>query len=173
MPVGYKHSEATKRKISKKISLILKEQWAKGIRKPIMLGRHQSEYQKEVIRKRNKENNPAIKGKEHWWWKGGISSNKEYRDWQKHLHYYRKKSAFGNHTFEEWELLKKQYNYICPKCGRKEPEIKLGEDHIIPLSKGGSNNIENIQPLCRSCNCKKHTEIIRYKKVDLLLKLEM
>ena len=74
----------------------------------------------------------------------------------------RKMNADGLHTLDEWENLKIQYNYICPACGKKEPKIKLTEDHIIPLSKGGSDNIENIQPLCRSCNSKKHTKIIKY-----------
>jgi 5-methylcytosine-specific restriction endonuclease McrA len=64
------------------------------------------------------------------------------------------------HTYQEWETLKAQYNWTCPWCGKSEPKIKLTEDHIIPLSRGGSNNIENIQPLCKSCNCKKSTKII-------------
>lgn len=71
--------------------------------------------------------------------------------------------AEGSHTQGEWETLKKQYGYTCPSCHLKEPEIKLTEDHIIPLVKGGSDFIENIQPLCGSCNCKKHTKTIKYE----------
>lgn len=65
----------------------------------------------------------------------------------------------GSHTIYEWELLKQQYNHTCPAC----KEIKsLTKDHIIPLAKGGSNNIENIQPLCKRCNSKKHIKIVKY-----------
>ena len=74
----------------------------------------------------------------------------------------RKREADGSHIFGEWELLKKQYGYTCPCCGRKEPDIQLTEDHIVPLSRGGSDYIENIQPLCNDCNRRKYTKIIRY-----------
>lgn len=66
----------------------------------------------------------------------------------------------GNFIEEEWEKIKKKYNYICQICKKQEPEIKLTIDHIIPLSKGGLNIKENIQPLCKSCNSSKKDKIL-------------
>jgi 5-methylcytosine-specific restriction endonuclease McrA len=98
-------------------------------------------------------------------WKDGRSLGKKYMSWQKNkrnrLKGYLNKIGYG-HTFGDWELLKKQYGYTCPCCHKIEPEIKLTEDHVIPLSKGGTDLIENIQPLCLKCNMIKHTKIIKF-----------
>lgn len=68
----------------------------------------------------------------------------------------------GSFTAGEWELLKEQYGYRCPACGKREPEIKLTIDHVIPIAKGGVNTISNIQPLCGNCNSKKNTQIMSF-----------
>lgn len=73
------------------------------------------------------------------------------------------RSAKGTYTSHEWESLKRHYNYTCLCCGKSEPEIKLTVDHIVPLSKRGTNTIDNIQPLCFSCNSRKYMEIIDYR----------
>lgn len=44
----------------------------------------------------------------------------------------------------------------CVKCGSQE---KLEFDHIIPVSKGGSNTARNIQLLCEKCNRSKNDKI--------------
>ena len=68
----------------------------------------------------------------------------------------------GSYLKKEWEELKEKYGFMCLACEKIEPEIKLSVDHIIPLVKGGTNLIANIQPLCRRCNAKKHTTIVNY-----------
>jgi len=102
------------------------------------------------------------KGLIPWNYKGGISKTKEYIAFYKRRRKLLQKNVFPKHTLEEWVELKKQYNYTCPSCNRKEPEIKLTVDHIVPLSKSGQDTQDNIQPLCVSCNSRKSTKIIRY-----------
>ena len=53
-----------------------------------------------------------------------------------------------------WVVLKKN-NYTCVKCGQspaKNNDVELEIDHILPVAKGGNNDIENLQTLCRECN---------------------
>ncbi|GBF78667.1 HNH endonuclease [Aphanothece sacrum] len=49
----------------------------------------------------------------------------------------------------------KRDNYQCKSCGQHQQETCLNIDHIIPLAKGGSNNISNLQTLCQTCNQRK------------------
>lgn len=63
-------------------------------------------------------------------------------------------------TAEQWDALKAEFDYTCLLCGRQEPDIQLHADHIVPVQLGGTNAIDNIQPLCKSCNSRKHTQIL-------------
>jgi 5-methylcytosine-specific restriction endonuclease McrA len=111
------------------------------------------------------------KGKDSPIWKGGKkASKKRYYERNKAKCYIdvitrraRLKGLEGSFTIGEWETLKAQYGFTCPSCQETEPDIKLEADHIIPVVKGGSNYIDNIQPLCRKCNASKHIKVIKFE----------
>jgi len=60
--------------------------------------------------------------------------------------------AEGSYTEKQWLDLCSESNNRCFCCGKIKP---LEADHVIPVSKGGTNWISNIQPLCHSCNTSK------------------
>jgi len=65
----------------------------------------------------------------------------------------RKGKAEGRFTPAEWLARVEEYGGRCAYCGATGP---LQADHRIPLSRGGTNRIENILPACNSCNASKH-----------------
>lgn len=55
-------------------------------------------------------------------------------------------------TPQEWQDIQAAYAHRCVYCGRK---TRLTQDHITPLSKGGSHTKSNVVPACRPCNTRK------------------
>lgn len=66
-------------------------------------------------------------------------------------------------TWKEFKELCQKYDNRCLCCGRND--VPLTADHVIPLSLSGSNSIENIQPLCKSCNSRKAVKTIDYRAI--------
>ncbi|MBW8864388.1 MAG: HNH endonuclease [Verrucomicrobia bacterium] len=76
----------------------------------------------------------------------------------------RKRTNGGKHTNREWLELLATFTF-CPRCHRHWDKIPARpdkrykyvwtKDHIKPLTDGGSDHIENIQPLCYQCNSSK------------------
>lgn len=61
------------------------------------------------------------------------------------------------------------YPPICPGCGL--PISNIGDfswDHIHPRSKGGSNNLRNLQPMHRTCNTLKADIIENWQELCAL-----
>ena len=71
--------------------------------------------------------------------------------------------SLGTHTKEEWDELKMEFEGMCVRCG--SGDFPVEKDHIIPIYKGGSDSIENIQPLCPRCNASKGPETFNWKKL--------
>ncbi len=67
----------------------------------------------------------------------------------------RTKGAEGSHTKEDISALRKLQNNKCAYC-RSALGRDAHLDHIIPISKGGSNFRNNLQWLCPTCNLSKN-----------------
>lgn len=51
----------------------------------------------------------------------------------------------------------KRDGYRCVRCGasKDDSNVRLEIDHIVPVAKGGTNDIDNLQTLCHECNFNK------------------
>jgi len=72
-------------------------------------------------------------------------------------------------TAAQWEEIKNAYGHRCAYCHRKMK--RLTQDHITPVSKGGSHTLANVVPACQSCNSKKHAKAPLVPVQPLLLTL--
>jgi len=88
--------------------------------------------------------------------------NRKMREWRKnnpekaarHCNNKRAKrrSAEGKFTNDEWKAVVDHFSGRCVYCGEKG---KMTVEHVVPLSRGGTNYIENIVPACLGCNASK------------------
>ena len=65
----------------------------------------------------------------------------------------REHDAGGFFTWSEFMRIARKFNYCCAYCGEK-PD-RLDPDHVVPLSRGGSNSTTNLLPACSMCNSSK------------------
>ena len=42
--------------------------------------------------------------------------------------------------------------YVCQYCGACGPKVELEIDHIIPVARGGTDDMENLKTACFDCN---------------------
>ena len=73
---------------------------------------------------------------------------------------YARDRACGAFTADEWFVLCFACGFRCLCCGEVKP---LSPDHVVPVSRGGSSYLHNIQPLCLVCNQRKYTSTIDYR----------
>jgi len=54
----------------------------------------------------------------------------------------------------------KRDSFKCQYCGAEAPSVILQVDHIVPVSKGGKNDISNLITSCCSCNSGKSDKLL-------------
>jgi 5-methylcytosine-specific restriction endonuclease McrA len=63
--------------------------------------------------------------------------------------------AINDFTALQWAEMQAAQAHRCYYC-HKRCKGKLTQDHILPLSKGGSHTLHNVIGACRSCNSRKN-----------------
>jgi len=104
-----------------------------------------------------RENKTKVRQKQKEW----VNSNREhlraYQSWWRH-----NREAWlqnnGNNTLTVEEV--KKIFAIHPYCEYCETTENLTLDHIIPVSRGGQNCIDNITVACHQCNCSKNNKLL-------------
>lgn len=54
-------------------------------------------------------------------------------------------------SYRRFQIFKRD-KFTCQYCGRVPPAVILEVDHILPVSKGGDNNNDNLLTACFDCN---------------------
>jgi len=49
--------------------------------------------------------------------------------------------------------------FTCMGCGARAPDVELEVDHKIPVSRGGSDEMDNLTTLCKECNIGKGNKV--------------
>lgn len=62
--------------------------------------------------------------------------------------------------------------FTCLYCGRRPPAVTLQVDHIVPTSKGGSDDESNLATSCSDCNLGKSDKDLQQRPVGLVQSLE-
>ncbi len=133
------------------------------------------EANKEAILRRNRAYSEANKDAIAQYHRAYNEANKDakaqqQRDWvhanpdkvraNDHRRRARVQNAEGNHTAAD---IRKQYKAQHGRCYYKGAHVKLGDayhiDHVIPLSRGGSNGPENLVLTCPHCNMAKGAKL--------------
>lgn len=69
----------------------------------------------------------------------------------------------GRHSKQEWTEMKWFFENTCCRCMGGSGLLNVEKDHIIPIYQGGSDGLDNIQPLCALCNGGKGSETIDWR----------
>jgi hypothetical protein len=61
-------------------------------------------------------------------------------------------------TWEAWRRMLAAFGWACAYCGSQD---EIGQDHVVPVSRGGQDLMSNILPACACCNrAKGHRELV-------------
>lgn len=106
----------------------------------------------KVSRKALRDARPDVLRKQREAWRKANLDKDAAKSRRRHA---RKRGAAGSHTLEQFRCLCEIGGWKCAYCSCELTAKTVTEDHVMPISRGGSDFIENIVPACVSCNSRK------------------
>ena len=69
-----------------------------------------------------------------------------------------------------WRIFERD-NFRCIYCGVSslDEDVTLHLDHVIPVTKGGTNTADNIVTSCKSCNSSKNNRSMNIENENMIL----
>lgn len=67
------------------------------------------------------------------------------------------RSDLARNYHKTFVKLGRRDGFECANCGSSSSDLQI--DHIIPVSSGGGNSLDNLQILCQSCNASKGAKV--------------
>jgi len=116
------------------------------------ISRRSKEYQishREQILRHREENKGANKITDRIW----LLKNKDKVRVSRQMRRARVRDLPHTLTAKQWGRIQQDFNGQCAYCGETK---KLTIEHFIPLSKQGELTINNVLPICLSCNCSRN-----------------
>lgn len=103
--------------------------------------------------KKQAASNPqAVRDRASLWNKTNVARRREISLLSSHKRRAAIHAAPGSHTIDDLRVLFENHDWRCVYCG----QIATSVDHVVPISRGGSDSPENLVPCCRSCNSRKN-----------------
>lgn len=86
----------------------------------------------------------------------GRFCDKHLKEYNRAYEKYERDPAIKKRYGRAWQKIRNKYintNPICEECFKKNVFTKADEvHHILPLSKGGNHNEDNLMSLCKPCH---------------------
>ncbi len=120
-------------------------------------------YMRDYNRAYYLRNRDAIKGKVTKWTEENTETVRAIARRKAHRRRGRRVAAKGEYTETQWQDRLAFYGFRCYLCSIEWFSLDPFDrtvDHVIPLSRGGTNWPANLRPACRSCNSSKNPKSV-------------